>query len=76
MECFECDSQYQKIVIDYEFDSQYGKLEVPGVEVLVCDNCGDECIDGVNSAIIDRAWEKLRKASQATELTNITIPLD
>ena len=57
--CFECDGQYEKITIDYESDTPYGKLSVPDVVVLVCNKCEDECIDGTNSAKIDMAFEKL-----------------
>jgi hypothetical protein len=63
-ECFECDGHYEQLVIDYESDTPYGKLSVPGVIVLVCNKCEDECIDGENCFKINEAFEKLRKENK------------
>lgn len=65
LKCFECaNGKYEEVVINYESDTPYGKLKVPGVVVLVCKECEDECIDGENCFKIDEAFEKLRKENQ------------
>ncbi len=61
-ECFECDGQYEKIVIQYELDTQYGKLSVPDVMVESCNKCGDDCIGYESLERIDEAWNKLKDA--------------
>jgi hypothetical protein len=65
MKCFECDGEYKKIVIQYELDTQYGKLSVPDVEVESCNKCGDDIIGNDSLVKIDETWEKLRKQNQA-----------
>jgi len=59
MDCFECDGKYEKIVIQYELDTQYGKLTVPDVEVESCNKCGDDIIGSESLEKIDEAWNKL-----------------
>jgi len=58
-DCFECDGKYEKIVIQYELDTQYGKLSVPDVIVESCDKCGDDIIGSESLEKIDEAWLKL-----------------
>jgi hypothetical protein len=62
MDCFECDGKYEKIVIQYELDTQYGKLSVPDVEVESCNKCGDDIIGSESLEKIDEAWLKLKDA--------------
>jgi hypothetical protein len=62
MDCFECDGKYEKIVIQYELDTQYGKLSVPDVEVESCNKCGDDIIGSESLEKIDEAWSKLKDA--------------
>jgi hypothetical protein len=59
MKCFECDGQYEKIVIRYDMYTQYGELSVPDVEVESCNKCGDDIIGYESLEKIDEAWNKL-----------------
>jgi hypothetical protein len=62
MKCFECDGEYEWITIQYELDTQYGKLSVPNVQVESCNKCGDDIIGSESLERIDEAWLKLKDA--------------
>ena len=62
LDCFHCDGKYEKVVIQYELDTQYGKLSVPDVEVEVCNKCEDEIIGSESCEKIDEVWLKLKDA--------------
>ena len=59
MDCFECDGKYEKVIIQYELDTQYGKLSVPDVEIKSCNKCEDDIIGSESLEKIDEAWNKL-----------------
>jgi hypothetical protein len=61
MKCFECDGEYEEVVINYELNTQYGKLIVPNLIVESCNKCEDDIIGNDSLVRIDEAWEKLKK---------------
>lgn len=64
MDCFECDGKYKKITIQYESDTQYGKLSVTNVELESCSKCGDGIFGSESLEKIDEAWSKLKDSCQ------------
>ncbi len=62
MKCFKCDGEYEWITIQYELDTQYGKLSVPNVQVESCNKCEDDIIGSESLERIDEAWLKLKDA--------------
>jgi len=69
MYCFECnEGEYVPIIEDYCAVISTGRsgkviseIIVPGIAVLTCDHCGDQCLDNENSKKIDDAREQYIK---------------
>jgi hypothetical protein len=62
MKCFECDGEYEKVVLTYS-----STVSVPVIEVLICNKCGDECVDDTNLKKMDDVAEKLKKERQSND---------
>ena len=67
MQCFECDGEYEKVIIVYECDTYWGKLVVPDIESEVCNKCGDDILGNDSLVKIDEAMNALKKAKQSDD---------